>query len=215
MATNNDPKTTKNAKIKPAFEDKIVIFDVENKSQERTRFETLNEGPLIADSSLLHLPNISKISHHDASHSLIASNVFTTQLHGINSLTDDSTADLIPNKHTLSYPKRDSLLKLMSLNKHKISSLHPEEDTRLPRKRTFEINPQTLIKPESKYSGHIYALGIIKYELSVFRDAKSQYLIISDQMGVLSEKVASLLFHTEKRGETQIKQLYEYVNYEQ
>lgn len=34
-------------------------------------------------------------------------------------------------------------------------------------------------------------------------------------MGVLSEKVASLLFHTEKRGETQIKQLYEYVNYEQ
>jgi hypothetical protein len=41
------------------------------------------------------------------------------------------------------------------------------------RKRAFEVNLQQLLKQDSKYSGNVYSLGFIKYDISVYKDKKS------------------------------------------
>lgn len=39
-----------------------------------------------------------------------------------------------------------------------------------PRKRTFEINLDKMIKNENKFSGNVYSMGIIKYDPRVYKD---------------------------------------------
>ena len=45
------------------------------------------------------------------------------------------------------------------------------------------------MKKENKHSGNVYALGIIKYDKQIYRDHNSQFLIMSDQLDIIKEKI--------------------------
>eukprot|EP00347_Sterkiella_histriomuscorum_P013139 403365863 len=83
------------------------------------------------------------------------------------------------------------------------------------RQRTFNLNLDKIAKHENKYSGNVYSMGIIKYDPRVYRDQKSQFMIISDQMSVLCDKIGQFIFHLNHRGDQKIKHFLEYVTHEQ
>jgi len=77
--------------------------------------------------------------------------------------------------------QRNSILKLLPrTSKLLLINLHSSLPLNKTRKRRFDLDIYKLMKPQSKYSGNVYSLGIVKYDTSMFKDQRTQYMIISD-----------------------------------
>ena len=77
------------------------------------------------------------------------------------------------------------------------------------------INIEKILNQDTNFGGGLYKSGLIKYEPTIYRDQKSQYNIISDQVSVLIDKIGQLIFHINHRSENKIKQLMDFVQFEQ
>ncbi|CDW88893.1 UNKNOWN [Stylonychia lemnae] len=178
------------------YQNKIIIFDTEQddinlKSQIDTiQLNGISLTPM-GDQSL-HLPNISKIKMNE------------------DQSMQNSKQTIQKNKLNFTFNSR-SVANLFKLSKQQ-AILAQQVKTR---KRTFEINLERMIKNENKFSGHVYNMGIIKYDPRVYKDQKSQFMILQDQMSVLSDKIGQFIFHLNSRGDQKIRQLFEYVTPEQ